>query len=782
MRTDEAGFEDNGAVGSSRVWRALEDRLGLSAATTPIEVIRLRSLVILSLLTATILIFFSAFRGVMDGFEAPNTLIGILVAGIFLATPAVIWIFRKLDPPALFLVCISVAAINLAGYLREGLGVPALAYLTLLTTFASIMWGAKGGFAGLAFSMGTIVFLGTQSGYGLLLSSSDPNELRIKLLAAIILLVATQLSIIIGSFRKTFFDVAGQVLRARQNLQIVLDHMDQGICVYDGNLNLVAWSPLFGKMLNLREEDLRENATLKGVLRLNALNGAYGEGSVEDVVEARYARLLDEKGRLKITQHRYERPSQDGRLLEVFGKPLPGGGMLSTYTDVTEKAAQRSKIEELALTDALTGLANRHQFQAQLKESIKVARRHNKRIALCLLDLDKFKPINDMHGHPVGDYVLTTVAKRIRDCVREVDTVSRFGGDEFGIIITDLDDQDSVLIPCKRVLRAICDPIVHECGTLEVGTSIGVSYFPDDSDDPDDLIRKADLALYEAKAAGRRTIRVFDREIDLRVQRVAQLEIELRDAIRSHQLELYFQPQIDLSDNTIRCVEALVRWNHPSRGLLTPDKFLDVADSGDLTRDLSAWVLKMGLGHARDWHERDIQFGSLALNVSPRQFRRSEFFDLVKETIGTSGVDPKLIEIEITEDAISDEMDGLPSLLKQINELGPSISIDDFGTGHSSLARLRDFPLQHLKIDRSFVSDLPGDHRAANITEAIIRMAHSLGLGVIAEGVERPEQEAFLREIGCDGLQGFLFARPMPEADLLEWLGAWQSDTRQVAV
>lgn len=782
MRAEGENLGSNEMTASSGVWRVLEDRLRLSAGTTPTEVIRLRSLVILSLLTATILVFFSVFRGVMEGFGEPNTLLGILAACIFLITPAIIWTFRTLDLPAIVLVSFSVFAINLAGYLREGLGVPSLAYLTLLTTFASIMWGAKGGFAGLVFSIGTIVFLGMQSGYGLMLTSDDPSELRIKLLAAIILLVATQLSIIVGSFRQTFFDVAGQVLRARQNLQIVLDHMDQGICVYDGDLNLVAWSPLFGQMLNLREEDLERNATLKGVLRLNALNGAYGEGPVDEIVEGRYSRLLDAEGRLKITQHRYERPSQDGRLLEVFGKPLPGGGMLSTYTDVTEKAEQRSKIEELALTDALTGLANRHQFQAHLKESIKLARRRNKRIALCLLDLDKFKPINDMHGHPVGDFVLITVAKRIRESVREVDTVSRFGGDEFGIIITDLDDQDSVLIPCKRVLSSICDPIAHECGTLEVGTSIGVSYFPDDGEDPDDLIRKADLALYEAKAAGRRTIRVFDREIDMRVQRVAQLEIELRDAIRNDELELYFQPQINLRDHTIRCLEALVRWNHPTRGLLTPDKFLDVADSGDLTRDLGAWVLKKGLEHARKWQARGIEFGSLALNVSPRQFRRSEFFHLVKEAIDSGGVDPKLIELEITEDALSDEVDGLPSLLKQINELGPSISIDDFGTGHSSLARLRDFPLQHLKIDRSFVNNLPGDHRAANITEAIIRMAHSLGLGVIAEGVERPEQEAFLSEIGCDGAQGYIFARPLPEGDLHQWLDTWQSKHRQVAV
>jgi len=782
MRAEGEELDGNEAIASPGVWRAFEDRLGLSAGTKPIEVIRLRSLVILSLLTATILIFFSVFRGVMDGFVAPNTLIGILAACLFLVTPAVVWIFRTLDLPAIVLVCFSVLAINLAGYLREGLGVPALAYLTLLTTFASIMWGAKGGFAGLAFSIGTIAFLGNQSGYGLMLASDDPSELRIKLLAAIILLVATQLSVIVGSFRQTFFDVAGQVLRARQNLQIVLDHMDQGICVYDSDLNLVAWSPLFGQMLNLREEDLKQNATLKGVLRLNALNGAYGEGSVEEIVEARYSRLLDADGRLKITQHRYERPSQDGRLLEVFGKPLPGGGMLSTYTDVTEKAVQRNKIEELALTDTLTGLANRHQFMSRLRESIKLAQRHKKRIALCLLDLDKFKPINDMHGHPVGDFVLTTIANRIREGVREVDTVSRFGGDEFGIIITDLDEQDSVLIPCKRVLSSICNPIMHECGTLEVGTSIGVSYFPDDGDDPDDLIRKADLALYEAKAAGRRTIRVFDREIDLRVQRVAQLEIELRNAIRNDELELYFQPQIDLHNHTIRCVEALVRWNHPTRGLLTPNTFLDVADSGDLTRDLGAWVLTRGLEHARKWQTDGTEFGSLALNVSPRQFRRSEFFHLVKEAIDASGVDPKLIELEITEDALSDEVDGLPSLLKQINELGPAISIDDFGTGHSSLARLRDFPLQHLKIDRSFVNDLPGDHRAANITEAIVRMAQSLGLGVIAEGVERPEQVAFLREIGCDGVQGYMFARPMPEAELYEWLAAWQSDHRQVAV
>lgn len=438
--------------------------------------------------------------------------------------------------------------------------------------------------------------------------------------------------------------------------------------------------------------------------------------------------------------------------------------------DITLRKQNESKIKKLALTDSLTGLSNRIQFHTDLKIAIKLAEQSGKKIAVLFIDLDKFKQINDMYGHPAGDKLLCGVAHQLCKTVREKDTVARLGGDEFAIILLDLDSDEYLQSIANRLVQNVSQPISIGYKEIMVKTSIGISVFPDHDINADELIRKADLALYQAKDAGRGVYKHYDDTMHVLMLQREQLEEELNQAIKRNEFVLYYQPQMDLVTNKLIGVEALIRWEHPQRGLLQPGAFLDVADSSKIILEIDHWVLKAVCKQLNEWHE-DSQFGSITVsaNISARQFQEPTFVNLIESLLKKNKIDPKRLELELTESAMMDQMESVVKIISRLQKLGLGIAIDDFGTGYSSLIYLRQFPVHRLKIDRSFITDLLTNQDDATISRAVIDLGHNLNLRVIAEGVETEDQLCFLKDYGCDEVQGFLIGKPMAADVFASW-------------
>ena len=438
--------------------------------------------------------------------------------------------------------------------------------------------------------------------------------------------------------------------------------------------------------------------------------------------------------------------------------------------DITERKKVDETIRRLALSDSLTGLANRNLFQRRLDDSIQVARRRGQLVAVMFLDLDKFKSINDTLGHPMGDKLLKVVGDRLGECCRAVDTVARLGGDEFAIILADVKDSEYVGIPAGRILRALADPIVVDGNEMITSTSIGISLYPQDATDPEELIRKADLALYEAKATGRGRFRLYDHKLEAQAHAQRILDHDLRLALVRDEFELHYQPQLDIRTGCIVGTEALIRWYHPERKLMSPAEFIPAAEVNGLIVPIGAWVIETACRQNKKWQDEGLPPVRIAVNISPRQFQSDDLVDTVRAALEESGLDPWWLELEITEGMVMDHADIVVGKLRQLRELGVELAIDDFGTGFSSLSYLKRFPVQRLKVDQSFVRDLINDPDDAAIAEAIIRMGHGLNLGVIAEGVETQEHVAWLLEQGCEQAQGYHFSLPLPADELSKWM------------
>jgi len=451
---------------------------------------------------------------------------------------------------------------------------------------------------------------------------------------------------------------------------------------------------------------------------------------------------------------------------------------LTIFRDITERKRAEDRVYRLAYFDTLTGLPNRQFFQQQLMRAIEIAREKELKVAAIYIDLDNFKRINDTLGHNFGDVVLKTIAERLDRCIRDDDYVSRadselegsqlarMGGDEFVSILRNLHSEDEAVAVAERIRTELAKPVQHEGHEFVVTSSIGVSIYPDDGEDIDSLLKNADVAMYQAKEAGRNSVRFYSGTMSLRSLERLELESALRYALERNEFSLHYQPKVCMLTRQVSGVEALLRWQHPEHGNIAPDRFIPLAEECGLISALGEWVLRHACRQAKDWQDR---FGgdlTMAVNLSSQQFLQTNVADVVLKALFDASLMPRLLQLELTETILMHDLKETIATLARLKEAGVTLAMDDFGTGYSSLSYLQRFPLDALKIDRSFVSDLEYNKDNAAICSTIITMAHNLELEVVAEGVETQAQFDYLQEQGCDQVQGYFISKPVPAAEL----------------
>ena len=452
---------------------------------------------------------------------------------------------------------------------------------------------------------------------------------------------------------------------------------------------------------------------------------------------------------------------------DAAGAPLFYAGVFSDITTVKQSAQQ---LEHLAHHDPLTDLPNRMLLNARLDHAIDHANRSGASLAVLFLDLDRFKNINDVYGHPFGDQLLRQVADRLRACVRLDDTVARLGGDEFVVLLEEIKEPHSAVLVAEKIQLALNQPFAIELREQFVTASIGISIFPRDGTEAAELIRNADAAMYQVKEGGRFGFAFYTPELTQKAAERVRLENDLHKALDLDQFQLHYQPQVELSSGRITGVEALVRWQHPDRGLLYPSAFIAIAEESGLMPRIGRWILHAACQQARQWLDEGIDFGRIGVNIAASQLRRGDLVALTRDTLASTALPADKLELEVTEGFIMQQAAEAIPRLDALRQLGVAIAIDDFGTGYSSLSYLKRLPVTRLKIDQSFVRDIPGDKEDAAITRAIIALANSMGLDVIAEGVESAEQVAFLVAEGCHLAQGHHFSPAEPASTLTLWM------------
>jgi diguanylate cyclase (GGDEF)-like protein/PAS domain S-box-containing protein len=431
------------------------------------------------------------------------------------------------------------------------------------------------------------------------------------------------------------------------------------------------------------------------------------------------------------------------------------------FTDVSRFKEDEARLEFLAHHDALTGLPNRSLFRDRCQEALLRARRGESRLGLMFIDLDHFKQINDSLGHDVGDQLLQSATERLRECVRETDTVARLGGDEFTILLDDLKESQDAGRIADKLLAALARPFVLGGRELFITASAGISFYPSDGDDVQTLLKNADAAMYRAKALGRNTYQFFAAEMNAQVSEMLMMTNSLRVALEHNEFVLHYQPIIDLASGRINALEALLRWKHPELGLVPPDRFISLAENTGLIVPIGEWALKNACTQMRVWQRQGVGPQRMAVNLSVRQFKQKELVQRIAAVLQETGLASHYLELEITESMVMEDPTAAERVLDRLHEMGIHLAVDDFGTGYSSLSYLKRFPIDFLKIDRSFVHDIPQDQNDAAIARAIIALARSLELRVVAEGVETEAQRAFLKAEGCQEAQGYLLGRPI---------------------
>ena len=459
---------------------------------------------------------------------------------------------------------------------------------------------------------------------------------------------------------------------------------------------------------------------------------------------------------------------------ELIATPMSFGGAHSIQcmvSDISERKRAERRINYLAHYDDRTGLPNRNLFVDRLSQALGHAQRNGKAVALLYLDLDRFKTLNDTLGHAAGDVLLRAAGTRLTECVRAHDTVARLGGDEFALILADLAQAEHAEMVLAKIFQAFERPFTIDRRQLFVSTSIGIAAYPRDGTTSDLLLKHADIAMYRAKAAGKNTYRFYLPDMELGLSESLSLETDLPGILERGELELHYQPQIESSTGQIIAVEALLRWQHPQRGELHPDAFIPLLEETGLIRSVSAWAIRRACREARGWVDGQGRPLRLAINLSASQFKDPRLVELVAQILADAGFDAKRLEFEITEHTLMEDTKGTLDTLRALARLGASISVDDFGTGYSSLSYLKRFSVQRLKIDRSFVADITEKHDTAAIVEAIISLARSLFIEVVAEGVETAGQRDFLVSRGCALMQGYLFHAALPPARIEALLG-----------
>lgn len=458
--------------------------------------------------------------------------------------------------------------------------------------------------------------------------------------------------------------------------------------------------------------------------------------------------------------------------IEATGRVLdperPQEGSIWIMTDISERKAAEERAQFLSYHDALTGLPNRSLVHDRLRQAVGAAEQAGTKIALLVVDLDRFKTINDSLGHSIGDRLLVEVARRLKASTRDTDTVCRQGGDEFLILLPGLADADASIGHLARLTDSLVEPFCIDGVDLDTTVSVGVSVYPDDGTDLETLLKKADTAMYRAKGAGRNTYRFYNEEMNDEADEWLSLHLDLRRALDAGQFVLHYQPQIELASGRLVGAEALLRWNHPLKGLVPPGRFIPVAEESGLIVPIGDWVLRDACREAASWQRAGMRDVVVAVNLSALQFKRGDIEKSVTRALDESGLDPALLELELTESILIQDTETVLATVIRLKHMGVRLSIDDFGTGYSSLAYLKRFKVDKLKIDQSFIRDLATDFDDAAIVRAVVQMARSLGLRTIAEGVEDQGVLDHLRIFRCDEAQGYFFSRPVPAADFVE--------------
>ncbi len=496
--------------------------------------------------------------------------------------------------------------------------------------------------------------------------------------------------------------------------------------------------------------NIQEQLYVKPGRRLEFVELMKAQGYVEKFESLVYKKDMST---IWISEYAREVKDEHGNLLYYEG----------TVEDITERKNYEEKLEYQAMHDTLTGLPNRNMLNDRLQLCINFANRYKNKMAVAFLDLDQFKLINDSMGHEVGDQLLVIMAKRLSSAVREIDTVVRLGGDEFVILLTNIDDTNDIFLSMQRVLEAVAVPLTINNLDYLVTCSIGVSIYPDDGLDANALLRNADTAMYKAKKAGRNNFQIYTQALNAALTERVTLEYKLRQAIESEEFILHYQPKINFTTGKICGAEALIRWQPEGSELISPFKFIDIAEETGLIETIGEWVIATACYKAKALQEQTGQYLPIAVNVSPRQFRQSNLANTIKKILATTQLDPSYLELEITENTLIDDASKFIETLHTLKKIGIKLAIDDFGTGYSSLAYLKDFPIDRLKIDKVFVSNIEQEPANKAILKAIIVLGQSLGIEVIAEGVETKYQYDYLKSIGCDELQGYYYSKPLPE-------------------
>jgi diguanylate cyclase (GGDEF)-like protein len=533
-----------------------------------------------------------------------------------------------------------------------------------------------------------------------------------------------------------------------------INNMTQGLCFFDASQRLIVCNHRFIEMYGLPSDRVGPGTPLPDIVDMRFEAGSFPAMSRDEYLEWRSKVAVSNVATDSIVELR------DGRTFEIRHRPMPDSGWVATHEDITEQRRSKIKIEHMAHHDALTDLANRVLLNERLEHAL-IRVHGDEMVAIHHVDLDQFKAVNDTLGHPGGDKLLKIVADRLRALVRDSDTIARMGGDEFAIVQIVADPTDATTL-AQRIIGAMSEPFDIDGHQTAIGASVGIAVGPGDGLTPEELLRNADLALYRAKRDGRGTFRFFEPGMDLQMQARRIMEQDLRKALPAREFELYYQPIINLANNEISGFEALIRWNHPTRGLIAPGAFIPLAEEIGFIVPMGEWVIRQACATAALW-PNDLH---VAVNISAVQFRSPSLLQVIVGALAGSGLHPTRLEVEITETVLLQDKEATLATLHQLRELGVRIAMDDFGTGYSSLSYLQCFPFDKIKIDRSFVRDIAENAGSLNIVRAMAALANGLGMQATAEGVETKEQLDRITSEGCTEVQGFWFSHPLPAAEI----------------
>ncbi|HSC81465.1 MAG TPA: EAL domain-containing protein [Chitinolyticbacter sp.] len=550
------------------------------------------------------------------------------------------------------------------------------------------------------------------------------------------------------------------VVKSEQQLRLALEASNTGL--FDMPLEsrrTAVTSPEYDRLLGYEPGELLETFE-KWKSQLHPSDRDRVIAAVRDYYTGAANQLVIEYRR-RLKNGEYHWFQSRGRFIEVDARNRPTR-LIGTVTDITERRQAQDRITELANFDTVTGLANRNLLRDELRLAVAAAERFRRRLAVLFLDLDRFKTINDSLGHAAGDQVLTQVAERLRQIIGKSDILARQGGDEFVVVLTEIKDALTASRVAEQILESFAEPFELEAGGFASSTSIGIAVYPEDGLDTDTLIRNADVAMYQAKANGRSNFQFFTNDLNVRASERLVLETNMRQALANEEFELHYQPQVSLTDGSVIGAEALIRWRHPEHGLIPPGKFIPVAEESRMIVPIGNWVLREACRQAIEWQQHGLPQLTIAVNLSPLQLHQANLLEIVADALAESGLEAQYLELEVTESVVMQEVEHVMTMLHGLKRMGVKLSIDDFGTGYSSLSYLKRFAFDKLKIDQSFVRDISTDPNDAAIVLAVIGLGKTLGMSVLAEGVETADQLSFLLHAQTDAIQGFYFSRPLP--------------------